>query len=154
MIERLCKKCEIPKPIGEFVKNKRLKDGHGYTCLRCVNDNNKKWRQTNPERQKAWNAAYIAKDVIKDRKLRYKFNITLEQFNELLNKQNGKCALCDEAFTRRICVDHDHACCSGHGSCGKCIRGLLCSCCNLGLGYFKDDPKKLSKAIEYVTKVT
>lgn len=40
-------------------------------------------------------------------------------------------------------VHHDHACCSGPFSCGKCIIGLFCSDCNTGSGHFGDDPKKM-----------
>ena len=32
-------------------------------------------------------------------------------------------------------IDHDHNCCGKGGlSCGKCIRGMLCTSCNTGLG--------------------
>ncbi len=48
-------------------------------------------------------------------------------------------------------VDHDHSCCPGAKTCGNCVRGALCSDCNLGLGVFRDDVDKLRKAIEYLT---
>jgi hypothetical protein len=44
-------------------------------------------------------------------------------------------------------VDHDHACCPGPKSCGKCVRFLLCDKCNVGLGSFSDDPLRMAKAI-------
>lgn len=79
-------------------------------------------------------------------KLSRVFNITIEQYELLFNNQNGLCALCkqpekityqkeiqDGVFVetpRRLAVDHDHSCCDGNRSCGKCIRGLLCFDCN------------------------
>jgi hypothetical protein len=47
-------------------------------------------------------------------------------------------------------VDHDHACCPGTRSCGKCIRGMLCNRCNTGLGMFLDDPNRLRHAASYL----
>lgn len=62
--------------------------------------------------------------------------------------------LCGKVFDmdslRPFHVDHDHSCCSGVKSCGKCVRGLLCGNCNLFLGFLKDDTKKMRKAIEYI----
>lgn len=48
------------------------------------------------------------------------------------------------------CLDHDHNCCST--GCPKCVRGLLCGCCNLGLGFFKDNIDNLQRAIEWVKR--
>ncbi len=52
---------------------------------------------------------------------------------KLLESQGGGCAMCGADFkTVRMCVDHDHSCCShGRKMCGKCVRGLLCFPCNL-----------------------
>ncbi|WP_405373428.1 MULTISPECIES: endonuclease domain-containing protein [unclassified Microbacterium] len=47
-------------------------------------------------------------------------------------------------------VDHDHSCCPGHITCGRCVRGFLCGLCNRGLGAFRDDPDRLVNAIEYL----
>jgi hypothetical protein len=41
-------------------------------------------------------------------------------------------------------LDHDHACCSGDRSCGKCARGLLCSRCNFVLGWVEKDLTRLN----------
>ena len=55
----------------------------------------------------------------------------------------GYCEICRTAMEReQATTDHDHA--SG------VARGWLCRSCNLGLGYFKDDPTRLQAAIEYL----
>jgi hypothetical protein len=76
----------------------------------------------------------------------------IEQYEEILAAQGGVCALCRKtnADGRLLAVDHDHACCSGRKSCGKCARALLCTKCNTGLGAFGDDIALMALAIEYV----
>src|SRR5579859_1543421 len=64
---------------------------------------------------------------------------TLEQYDVVLEKQNGGCGICGRKppFGRfsRLCVDHDHAT-------GK-FRGLLCLHCNSFLGRIRDNPEKV-----------
>lgn len=73
-----------------------------------------------------------------------KYGITPDQYNALLDDQNGVCAICyDKCITRAwLCVDHDH-------KTGK-VRGLLCSRCNTALGLFKDDVLRLCDAVAYL----
>lgn len=82
------------------------------------------------------------------------YNITEEQYQALYAAQGGKCAICQRAKgtgRRRLAVDHDHACCNGPKSCGKCVRGLLCKPCNRNvLGHLRDDIRALQRAIEYL----
>lgn len=54
-----------------------------------------------------------------------KYGITEAEYEELLRKQEGCCAVCKKQashFKRRLCVDHDHG--TGY------VRGLLCYMCN------------------------
>lgn len=79
-----------------------------------------------------------------------KYHLTSDQYAELA--KNG-CRICGSY--EKLHVDHDHACCpradSGSAAvCGKCIRGILCSMCNRGLGFFRDNPVYLEGAIEYL----
>lgn len=99
----------------------------------------RKWREQNPERARG-------KDLMR------LYGITLSQYDALLERQGGACAACKakKPGLRNLDVDHDHSCCPSRKSCGKCIRGLLCSDCNKGLGHFGDDPDKLIAAAEYL----
>jgi hypothetical protein len=77
--------------------------------------------------------------------LNLKYNLSLEQYNEILKNQNNKCAICNKDrndFNIDFAVDHDHK--TGN------IRGLLCGRCNMGIGFFNDDIKILENAINYL----
>lgn len=89
----------------------------------------------------------------------WKFGLTPETFAEMLAAQNGRCAICDtdDPKGNRVStwtVDHDHTCCPGKTSCGRCVRGLLCNRCNRGIGMFGDDPVILESAAAYLRHYT
>lgn len=74
-------------------------------------------------------------------------------FDEVFKTQNGLCAIGGEPLPENdkdIHPDHDHSCCDGPYSCGKCFRGLTCRPHNVGLGMFGDDWELLEKAAKYV----
>ena len=82
------------------------------------------------------------------------YHLTLEKYTQMLEDQDGKCAICKQKTEKSLHIDHDHSCCPERGkSCGKCIRGLLCDSCNNGLGRFKDSTEILQAAIEYLTEI-
>lgn len=68
-----------------------------------------------------------------------KYHITPERYLELLEAQEGVCAICKRPpGERRLHVDHDHSCCpAASKSCGKCVRGLLCFSCNSKIGWLE-----------------
>lgn len=63
-----------------------------------------------------------------NRKSRY--GVTEVRYNAMLAEQGNACAVCRVSFeTARPNIDHDHNCCPGSRSCGKCVRGILCPSC-------------------------
>lgn len=82
------------------------------------------------------------------------FRIREKDYEKLLVNQDFRCAICgvhQSTQNKAFAVDHDHSCCPSKKSCGKCIRGLLCFECNIGLGKFKDDIHLLVRAINYLS---
>jgi hypothetical protein len=79
--------------------------------------------------------------------LNRKYGITPEIYQEMLDKQGGKCAICGTnscSTGRRLAVDHCH-------TTGK-VRGLLCAHCNTAIGKFNDDPATIQRAIDYLNR--
>lgn len=76
--------------------------------------------------------------------LRKMYGISVEDYDELVAKQKGLCLICEQLDTsgKRLAVDHHHD--------TGLVRGLLCARCNLGLGYFTDDPERLRRAAAYL----
>lgn len=72
-------------------------------------------------------------------------------YQRLYEAQGGRCAICQRATgkTKRLAVDHDHACCPGKTSCGLCVRGLLCGPCNQTIGRLPMG--SLERALAYLT---
>lgn len=98
-------------------------------CKECLRAGVRRAKAKNPAKYKADKRKY---------KLRTKYGITAERYDEILAEQDGKCAICaspDPVRGDNFCVDHDHDCCPGEKTCGRCIRGLLCFPCNIHLGH-------------------
>lgn len=69
-----------------------------------------------------------------------KYGITLEEYDELFDQQNGVCAICGLPERKRyrntdtivrLSVDHSHV--TGE------VRGLLCYSCNYKLGWVENN---------------
>lgn len=73
-------------------------------------------------------------------------------FWEALYEAQGRgCAVCGRpGLKRKLSVDHDHACCPGPTSCGKCVRGLACRVCNDFIGYLRDSPAAFARGCVYL----
>lgn len=91
--------------------------------------------------------------IAREKQLRTKYRLSLEEYDRLLAEQGGGCGMCgsDNAGRwRNFHVDHDHKCCPTSGkSCGKCVRGLLCGPCNRILGQIENHG---AKAASYLAR--
>lgn len=127
-----CTKCKIEKEESKFFKDVQKRDGYSPRCKECDMKISTQWRKEN-EVQRRFNVLKSATGVTKD------------QYLDLLHEQNSCCAICGmtlEQNKRNLSVDHCHTL--------KLVRGLLCTKCNFGLGYFNDNEELLLKAIHYL----
>jgi hypothetical protein len=79
---------------------------------------------------------------IRSGKLKRLYGISAAEYDALLAKQGGVCAICRKRSKERLCVDHCHL--------TGTIRGLLCHACNLALGSLKEDQASLVAALAYL----
>ena len=130
---RECQKCSMAKPVSEFYTNGK-KGLHSW-CKNCEKERRKKYYHRNKEKEKNAHREWCLKNT---------YNLTLEQYDEMFEKQNGVCAICGNINKdgRRLYVDHDHK--------TERVRGLLCHKCNSLLGYVNDEINLLLKIIEYI----
>lgn len=153
---KICRTCKFRKPLSGFHKRSIAPDGFEGECKDCKNRRAKRWRDSHPERVRAFNKRNNArrpsgyeKERWPRRRLR-RYNLTLERYDEMVEAQDGKCAICRKVPVLTFRIDHDHSCCPGLDSCGECVRGLLCHGCNSALGQLDDDPGTLRRAADYL----
>lgn len=114
-----CSICSILKSKNDFNKYHKVKSGLNSCCKECH----------------------------RDFKLRRKFNITTEDYNNMFVEQKGKCLICNKhqsELDKRLAIDHNHE--------TGVVRGLLCCKCNTGIGMLSDDIGIVRKAVEYLEK--
>ena len=137
------------------VNGKRLSKEWTIKNPEKVNKRAKEWRDKNLEKSRLASRKSAAKTrrdnprVIKHRKLKSTYGISLEDFENMLKLQNHSCAICSFSFdytsqSKGPHVDHDH-------ETGK-VRMILCRFCNNLLGYADDNIAVLESAIMYLDK--
>lgn len=175
-ITKTCRMCKTEQPLDQFNKNKNSADNLAYECRTCVHTATLARRdqpKVEPEHERPcftcdqwlhpsqfhkdahnWDGlsnycrtCHAARyETIKWAKIEQDWKLTREQWEALA--KDG-CMICGFKG-KRLAVDHDHSCCPGKTSCGRCVRGILCFQHNIGLGYFQDNPETLQKAQKYL----
>ena len=131
---KVCTKCNIEKSLSEFNKAINGKLQKRADCKTCQSEWAKERNKITYDSETKWKWS-----------MKSTFNLTVEDYNTLFEKQNGCCAICNRhqtEFKKRLAIDHCHT--------TNVIRGLLCSSCNTALGLLKDDTNALQNAIEYL----
>jgi len=157
-----CSVCGLIKPPEEFYR-KNTADGYESACKPCCRARSKKSRDTHRSREthRQQMAAWKVANPERYAEMRFvyrtrRFGMTPEGYRALLASQDGRCAACGssdpQASHGQFGIDHDHSCCPGKKSCGKCVRGLLCNGCNTALAHVKDDPERLRQLIAYLER--
>lgn len=135
---RECTKCGQYKPWSQFWGSAT---GHGHAnhrmsrCILCIDKES-------------------ARAVMHAYKLR-RHHITEEQIAYLITLDGDVCALCggsQQIEGADLDIDHDHKCCPGAFSCGKCIRGRLCRACNRLAGRVEAANFTLAQLAEYLVR--
>lgn len=155
---KTCCKCQQVKPLNEFYKNKRQRDGLSTYCRVCQLAYNQQYNLT-PERiekrrmQQRSRQRSETPEQGRQYRLKGLYGLTPEEFGDILISQGCGCAICatKNPGKKGWHVDHNHACCPGKRSCGKCVRGILCAKCNVAIAMLGDDPELMIAAAAYVT---
>lgn len=105
-------------------------------------EQDKKYREANPDKVRKNSLAYINrnKEALEEKRIKRVYGINKTEYQEMLERQEGKCAICKKK--EKLVIDHDH-------ESGK-VRGLLCTRCNTAIGYFLDDIESIKSAISYL----
>jgi len=160
MQTKICYQCKSEKTFANFYKDKTKTDGLSPRCIDCDKKKATNFRQNNKEKVSETHKKYYIKNkdtilaTIKTKRLQLRngelkrdYGITLEDYNNMFEEQNGVCAICGKPETSKytnLQVDHNHVT-------GK-IRELLCGKCNRMLGHVNDNIDILKSAIEYLEK--
>lgn len=139
--DKKCYCCGEIKEIKEFGVDRMTVNGSATICKPCKRKKIKfyfnSFSDERKEDRRLKNLRY---------NLKYNFNLSLEDYETMVEQQNGVCAICSQPPIKgngnRLHIDHNH-------STGK-IRGLLCSTCNQGLGFFQDSFETLLSASHYL----
>lgn len=144
-----CTKCGEEKPKHEFGNRNKSKGSLQSACKKCCTKQRYEHYQKNIEHErkthKTWNENNKDHVKIYARKKSFKkYGLTEVEYNNILNLQNNKCAICGEVFTKTPNIDHNH-------DTGQ-VRGLLCGCCNTAFGQLKENVQTMQKMIDYTKR--
>ena len=116
-----CRRCRVSKSLDEFYWDSARAGVYPY-CKVC---------QRSESLARHYRKAAADPTYLRRKSLKQRYGMTLEAYEEMVEKQEGRCLICGE-LPPALFIDHDHAT-------GK-VRGLLCPRCNGALGVIETHP--------------
>lgn len=143
------KYCPGCKEIYDHSSFSTMKVGCGLSshCLSCMRELGRRRSDRPGGKEKRVERYKEQKPDYHRRRLKNKYGMTVEEYYSLLKEQGGGCAICGrtpEVNKKMLAVDHNH-------TTGK-NRGILCSSCNLCIGFVEKNNMDLGKISDYLTK--
>ncbi len=141
-----CTKCKTEKDECEFRSRPTLKRGYNSWCKECESKANLK-RYIPKEKNVVFEKdKETIKINAKIRMLKYRYDITYEEYEKMYLTQEKKCLICEKEYElggrNGLYVDHCHK--------TNNVRGLLCPGCNVAIGVLREDKKIFENAIRYL----
>lgn len=145
--------------VNNLEKDKKYKKNYYEKSKDFISNIGKIYRKSENGKKKIKQRRDNNRDSIKvlgfNNRLKNKYKLTKEEFDQLMFLQNNRCKICNEEFQPFLiksggreytnpgyCVDHCHK--------TRKVRGLLCNACNVTLGKMRDSPELLRKAADYL----
>jgi hypothetical protein len=146
-----CACCKRNRLASEFPPRPSSPSGLHSWCRDCYVEKRKQRKDRDPDWYRRYYSLPENAQKKRDQHKMWRYGVNGADLRRRLEKQGYRCKCCGDALSaENMHTDHDRRCCSGRRSCGKCIRGLLCGGCNIGLGMFRDDASRLQSAILYL----
>ncbi len=125
-----CKKCGEGNLLSDEMKWSPLPSW----CKNCFKKYQKEYKETHK----------VSIRQHRNKNFKYKYGITIEEYEQILEQQNYCCKVCSREFNDKVKPDVDH----NHQT--KIVRGILCHACNLAIGYLQDDVAVVQKLLDYL----
>lgn len=160
---KTCSRCGIEKNEADFYTDGHSKGRLRSQCKPCIKTSKSKYdkspegiakrklrlhsvgtRATKKAYQSSYSRTNKGKEVARKARIKYLFDITADEYEQMLKAQNGVCSICHKPNRdgKKLAIDHNHIT-------GK-VRGLLCRNCNIGIGFFNDKLELLWNAYQYL----
>lgn len=158
---KVCRTCDTLLPLTEFYRSAR--DGHQSMCKRCKRAYNQANKEAINARERIYTKAWKLRTgrykprewkppkpkVVRPKRVKgettprlRKYGLSIADFDAMVERQGGVCAICRGDDPRGLVIDHCH-------DTGQ-VRGLLCNRCNTGIGMLRDNAAVVASAGHYL----
>ena len=112
---RTCTKCNVAQPLTSFAFKSNSKDKLRQRCQPCyerLTVIGKRWSASNPGAEKAAADRFRESGKARELRLRTRYGISQQAYDDILKRQDGGCAICGSSTPggryEALHVDHCH----------------------------------------------